>query len=90
MTSRRSIVSVAVTSRHLIETKITTSHESRDAARALALSLSLVSRSADGDILGLDKVAKIFSNIEDIALINEALLKQLDERIRIDESDRVG
>ena len=41
VTSRRSIVSVAVTSRHLIETKITTSHESRDAARALALSLSL-------------------------------------------------
>ena len=52
--------------------------------------LNDASYSADGEILGLDQVAKIFSNIEDIALINEALHKQLDERIRVDESDRVG
>lgn len=43
-----------------------------------------------GEILGLDKITKIFSNIEDIAMINEALYKQLDERIRVDGSDRVG
>ena len=44
----------------------------------------------EGEIIGMDKVTRVFSNIEDIVIIHDALLRQLAERIRLDESDRVG
>ena len=44
----------------------------------------------EGEIIGMDKVTRVFSNIEDIVIIHDALLRQLEERIKLDESDRVG
>ena len=44
----------------------------------------------EGEIIGMDKVTRVFSNIEDIIIIHDALLRQLEERIKLDECDRVG
>ena len=46
--------------------------------------------SPGGAIIGMDKIVKIFANLEDILLINEELLKKLHERVEENGESRLG